>query len=86
MKYDLITWIHGNFETTPSVILIEYNETGGVPRMIEVFRFGKIVLKTPIEGVRSVVSGSYPSESDEESEDCLLIETNAASFEKLLKK
>lgn len=84
MKYDLLTWLHAATDTDPSLLLYEYNEEGSVPRMLEVFLSGDVVLKIPDDGQRSVVHGDYPHDDLEENPTMLRFEIEQTAFEKVL--
>ena len=84
MKYDLLTWLHSQTETDPSLLLYEYDSDGTVPRMLEVFHSGEVVLKVPAKGQVSVVHGDYPQDDLVETPEILRFQIDKGAFEKVL--
>jgi len=82
MKYDLIVWLH-DYSTDPSMILLEYNSKGEVPRMLEIYKSGKVVLKRAENNI-SVVSGTYPALDEVETLECTKFRIDQSDFIKRL--
>ena len=83
MKYDVLIWLHDLGDTEPQLFLLEYSSDGLVPRMIEVYRSRRAVLKVPAPGQNSVVSTHYPGDGEDDFE-CLRFEIRKSAFEKVL--
>ena len=89
MRYDLVVWMHDNNEVEPDVYLIEYDERGVVPRVLEIYRTGKVVLVLPQEEWESVYfKDSYLEErpASLDASDLLLFAISADDFERHLLK
>jgi hypothetical protein len=89
MRYDLFVWMHDYSEVNPDAFLTEYDDRGVVPRVLEIYRTGKVVLVVPQEGWESVYfKYSYLEDRSSllDKGDMMLFTISADDFERYVSR